>query len=126
MIFPGSFEFAYVPNWYEHLLTLTNLALPEPWRVTRPLSLPKNTDTPILEKYVTYVSKKQVIDFNNFQYESDPEYADKIFYLRDEKVCFHTGLYTKNYKSICGWRKRRQSVRSTRLYPQVYSVEDGA
>ena len=112
MIYPDLFEFAYVPNWYDQLIALADLALPESWRFKEPSSSPKNMDTPILEKYVNYVFKKQVIDFNNFQYESDPEYADKIFYLRNEKACFHTGLYTKNYKSIygCFTRNKRKDT----------------
>ena len=100
MILPDLFEFAYVPNWFDHLSSLAEMAMPESWRFTYPLLPPKNLDTPILEKYINYVFKKQVIDFNNFQYESDPEFADRIFYLRNEKACFNTGLYTKNYKSI--------------------------
>ena len=112
MILPDLFEFAYVPNWFDHLGSLAEMAMPESWRFTCPSLPPKNPDTPILEKYINYVFKKQVIDFNNFQYESDPEYADKIFHLRNEKACFNTGLYTKNYKSIygCFTRNKRKDT----------------
>lgn len=113
LIYPDLFEFAYVPNWYDHLKTLAEMAIPESWRFAHPLSTPKNPDTPILEKYVNTVFRKQVIDFTNVHPESDPQYADKIFYLRNEKACFHTGLYTRNYKSIYGCftrNKRKDSM----------------
>ncbi len=112
MIHPDLFEFAYVPNWFDHLSTLAEMAVPESWRFTNPRIPPKNTETPILEKYVNYVFKKQVIDYNNFPYETDPKYGDKIFYLRNEKACFNTGLYTKNYKSIygCFTRNKRKDT----------------
>ena len=111
-LLPDLFEFAYVPNWFDHLSSLAEMAMPESWRFTHPSLPPKNLDTPILEKYVNYVFKKQVIDFNNFQYESDPEFADRIFYLRNEKAGFNTGLYTKNYKSIygCFTRNKRKDT----------------
>ena len=111
-LLPDLFEFAYVPNWLDHLDTLVEMAMPESWRFTHPLFSPKNTDTPILEKYVNYVFRKQIIDFNNFIYESDPEHADRIFYVRNEKACFNTGLYTKNYKSIygCFTRNKRKDA----------------
>ena len=74
-------------NWFDHLGSLAEMAMPESWRFTCPSLPPKNPDTPILEKYINYVFKKQVIDFNNYSYESNPEYADRIFYLRNEKAC---------------------------------------
>jgi hypothetical protein len=112
MIHPDLFEFAYIPSWYDHLSSLAEMAMPESWRFSNPLFPPKNNDTPILEKYVHYVFKKQVIDFNNCHYDSDPEYADRIFYLRNEKACFNTGLYTKNFKSIygCFTRNKRKDT----------------
>ncbi len=112
MIYPDLFEFAYIPNWFDHLSNLAEMAMPESWRFSNPNAPPKNTETPILERYVHYVFKKQVIDFNSFPYESDPEYADRIFYIRNEKACFNTGLYTKNYKSIygCFTRNKRKDA----------------
>lgn len=111
-LLPDLFEFAYVPNWLDHLDSLVEMAMPESWRFTHPLLPSKNTDTPILERYIKYVFRKQIIDFNNFNYESDPEYADRLFYVRNEKACFNTGLYTKNYKSIfgCFTRNKRQDA----------------
>jgi hypothetical protein len=111
-LLPDLFEFAYVPNWFDHLSSLAEMAMPESWRFTHPILPPKNTDTPILEKFVNYVFRKQIIDFNNFNYMSDPEFADRIFYVRNEKACFNTGLYTKSYKSIygCFTRNKRKDA----------------
>ena len=55
MILPDLFEFAYVPNWFDHLSSLAEMAMPESWRFTYPLLPPMNLDTPILEKYINYV-----------------------------------------------------------------------
>ena len=102
ILLPDLFEFAYVPNWFDHLGTLAEVAMPESWRFTHPVFPLMNTDTPILERYIKYVFRKQVIDFNNFPYEADTECRDRTFYIRNEKACFNTGLFTKNYKSIYG------------------------
>ena len=52
MIAPDLFEFAYVPDWYGHLAELEKLALPESWKFRKPSRETKNTDTPILERYI--------------------------------------------------------------------------
>ena len=103
MIAPDLFEFAYVPDWYGHLAELERLALPESWKFRKPSRETKNTDTPILERYIHTIFRKQVIDFNS---ESDPRKADSIFHLENECVCFHTGLYTPQYKGIYGYFER--------------------
>ena len=110
MIYPDLFEFAYVPSWYDRLGELAAMAVPEPWRFKNPSYPPKNTDTPILEKYIHFVFKKQVIDFNN---EPDQMYADSLFHLRNEVACFHTGLFTRDYRQIYGCftrNKRKDSM----------------
>lgn len=83
MIAPDLFEFAYVPDWYGHLAELERLALLEPWKFRKPSRGTKNTDTPILERYIHTIFRKQVIDFNS---ESDPRKADSIFHLENECV----------------------------------------
>ena len=56
------FSFAYVPVWYEHLHELKNLAQPEPWQYSyQPCNI-HNTETPILERYIQQIFKKQAID----------------------------------------------------------------
>ena len=77
MIAPDLFEFAYVPDWYGHLAELERLALPESWKFRKPSRETKNADTPILERYIHTIFRKQVIDFNS---ESDPRKADSIFH----------------------------------------------
>ena len=118
ILLPDLFEFAYVPNWFDHLITLAEMAVPESWRFRNPIVPPRNTDTPILEKYIHYVFRKQIIDFNNFNYVSNPEYGDRIFYIRNENACFNTGLYTKNYKSIfgCFVRNKRNGAKQDWLF----------
>lgn len=71
-LLPDLFSFAYVPGWYCQFGELAGLALPEPWRFRDPDYYTKNTDTPILERYIHSIFKKQVIDFNE---ERNPEKA---------------------------------------------------
>ena len=111
MIAPDLFEFAYVPDWYGHLAELERLALPESWRFRKPSRETKNTETPILERYIHTIFRKQVIDFNS---ESDPRKADSIFHLENKCVCFHTRLYTPQYKGIYGYFERNNFSDSLR------------
>ena len=111
MIAPNLFEFAYVPDWYGHLAELERLALPESWKFRKPSRETKNADTPILERYIHTIFRKQVIDFNS---ESDPRKADSIFHLENECVCFHTRLYTPQYKGIYGYFERNNFSDSLR------------
>ena len=119
ILLPDLFEFAYVPNWFDHLIALAEMAVPESWRFTNPKLPPRNTDTPILEKHVDCVFRKQIIDFNNFNYVPNPEYADRIFYVRNENVCFTTSLCTKNYKSIVGCSTRNKRKDAKAIYSSV-------
>ena len=91
------FDFAYVPDWYGQLDELSKLALPEPWRFKKPIYKTKNEDTPILERYIHIIFRKQSIDFNS---ERDARKAAGYFHVENESACFHTGLYTSRYKGI--------------------------
>lgn len=62
---PDLFSFAYVPDWYIQLDALAEMALPEPWRFRNPIYLTKNPDTPILERYIHVIFKKQLIDYKD-------------------------------------------------------------
>ena len=62
---PDLFSFAYVPDWYIQLDALAEMALPEPWRFRNPIYLTKNPDTPILERYIHAIFKKQLIDYKD-------------------------------------------------------------
>lgn len=65
MIETDLFEFAYVPDWYRQLNELSNLALPEPWKFKKPIYKTKNEGTPILERYIHTIFRKQSIEFNS-------------------------------------------------------------
>ena len=96
ILMPDLFSFAYVPNWYSQLDMLAEMALPEPWRFKNPIYLTKNPDTPILERYIHAIFKKQLIDYKG---ERIPSNAAKFFHIENEFCCFHTGLYTRRYKA---------------------------
>ena len=72
------FDFAYVPGWYWQLDSLAEMVLPEPWRFREPVYATKNPDTPILERYIHSIFKKQAIDFNG---EDDPAEAARHFHV---------------------------------------------
>lgn len=94
------FEFAYVPDWYGQLEELEGLVLPEPWKFKRPSVETKNQDTPILERYIHTIFRKQSIDFNSAKDEAE---AARYFHVENECACFHTGLYTGRYKAVYGF-----------------------
>ena len=99
------FQFAYIPSWYEQLYELSQLAAPEPWRFRQPTYETQNIETPILERYINQVFRKQAIDYS---YAPEGQ-TGQIFYINQEFACFHTGLNTKDYKSIymCFSRNKR-------------------
>lgn len=96
MIPADLFTYAYIPAWFEQLYELSQLAAPEPWRYTHPEYETQNNETPILERYINQVFRKQAVEYNYAR----PEYAERAFYRRNEFSCFHTGLYTPQYKGI--------------------------
>ncbi len=97
MINSDLFEFAYVPSWYLQLDELAEMALPEIWRFKKPEHIYKNEATPILERYVQSIFRKQTIDYDA---EPDSMKKQQIFHFENEFACFHTGLYTRRYKGI--------------------------
>lgn len=107
MLTPDLFDFAYVPDWYGQLEELAEMALPEPWQFRKPTYETKNQDTPILERYIHIIFRKQIIDYNS---ERDAHKAEKYFHVENECACFHTGLYTHRYKGIYAYfdRNHRQ------------------
>jgi len=110
MINTDLFEFAYVPNWYEHLETLAKMALPESWCFKKPTHEMKNLETPILERYIHIIFRKQAIDYNS---AGNPQTAEQYFHVENELACFHIGLYTQRYKGIYACfekNKRRDSM----------------
>lgn len=110
MITADLFSFAYIPTWFEQLYELSRLATPEPWRFKIPDHEMQNDQTPILERYINQVFRKQAVDYNY----APPEDADYIFYIRNEFACLHTGLYTPALKAIymCFERnKKRDTLR---------------
>lgn len=109
-LIPDLFASAYVPHWYLQLDALAELALPEPWRFKDADYITKNTDTPILERYIHAIYKKQVIDYNS---ERNAVRAAQFYHLENEHACFHTGLYTRRYKPIYACLDRNKKLDST-------------
>ena len=98
MIETDLFEFAYVPDWYGQLEQLAEMALPEAWRFRKPQTECKNTDTPILERYLHMMFRKMSIDYNTGE--------TAYFHVENNCACFHTGLYTRQYQAIYDYIER--------------------
>lgn len=64
IILPDLFPFAYIPGWYAQLDELVELNRPEPRRFWEPV-LNINQDTPILERYIHAIFKKQASILRN-------------------------------------------------------------
>lgn len=99
------FDFAFVPAWFEQLYELSQLAAPEPWKFRHPTYETQNDQTPILERYINQVFRKQAVEYNY----APAEKADSLFYIRNEFACLHTGLYTDHFQDIymCFERNKR-------------------
>ena len=110
MIPTDLFEFAYVPDWYGQLDELAEMILPESWRFKKPTFETKNIDTPILERYINLIFRKQSIDHNT---APDTLSAQGFFHIENERACFHTGLYTQRYKAVYACFKRNKKQNST-------------
>lgn len=108
-LIPDLFDFAYVPDWYGQLEELSDMALPEPWKFKKPSYETKNQDTPILERYIHTIFRKQSIDFNSAR---DAGRAEQYFHVENECTCFHTGLYTNRYKGIYAFFDRNHKKES--------------
>ncbi len=111
MIQTDLFDFAYVPDWFGQLDELKQMALPESWQFKKPAVETKNQDTPILERYINTIFRKQAIEYNS---EPDKQKASKYIHIENECVCFHTGLYTPRYKGIYAYFDRNKRCDSTR------------
>ncbi len=70
----------------------------------------KNQDTPILERYIHIIFRKQSIDYNSVIDAAEEAW---YFHVENECACFHTGLYTEWYKAVYAFfdrNKRRDSM----------------
>lgn len=90
------YSFAYLTHWPDALKNLEALALPESWRFKNPSTERKNTQNPILERYICSMFRKVYTDYIHAP-QSERDY---ILYTRNEITCFHTGLFTRKYKPI--------------------------
>ena len=61
----------------------------------------KNQKNPILENYIFHTFQRLAWERNNLQVTPDKKNT-KIF-IKDDKACFNTGLFTKNYQPIYGY-----------------------
>lgn len=123
MIPTDLFSLAYIPAWFEQLYELSQFAAPEPWRFKQPDYETQNDQTPILERYINQVFRKQAVEYNY----APPEEDDRVFYIRNEFACFHTGLYTSGFKAIymCFERnKKRDTLRQ--WYFKSFATEGSA
>ena len=119
-LLPDLFSFAYVPGWYCQLDELAGLALPEPWRFRNPNYYTKNTDTPILERYIHSIFKKQVIAFNRIwgKREEIIEAYHEVMEDNAQKAmdqAEYEKKYTRHYNRYEKARQRMAAIEELRL-----------
>lgn len=110
MITEDLFDFAYIPDWYEQLEMLKETALPEPWSFKKTKYLYKNQATPILERYIQHVFRRQACNYN---LAKEKRLAGNYLFINEEFACFHTGLYNRRYKAIYGVFSQNRKPEST-------------
>lgn len=89
--------FAYLPNFYEKLHDLKEMAQPESWRfVESEMNNNDNPETPILVPHLTRVFRFMAILHNQTPIGDDA----RIIQMKGNTACFHTGLYTPELKGI--------------------------
>lgn len=100
-------DFAFFPVINERLYTLSKLAAPEPWKFKDPsLNRADNPETTILEAYLHETFRRRATEYNTCPAED----RDKIFLIRNNLCCFHTGLYTSSGKNIYALFERNHRV----------------
>ena len=106
MIPTDLFEFAYVPDWYGQLDELAEMALPEPWRFRKPAVETRNTDTPILERYINIIFRKQTQNQTRVRHQNSftlrmnmPAYIPD-FTIRDTRQFTHILNAIRNGKQL--------------------------
>lgn len=91
------FMFAYIPDWYDMLDRLTESIVQEPWRFKESLLQNKNSRTPILERYIREIFRMQATAYNA---AGDMWEEQNAMHISGRSACFHTGLFTLNYKPV--------------------------
>jgi len=83
---------------------LAALAIPENWSYKNPNPEKKNRKTPILENYIIHTFRRLACEY----YDAEEEDRNTIICFSEEKVCFNTGLYTKQYQYIYALFKKNR------------------
>lgn len=104
------FLFAYIPDWYEKLAELAEMAIEEPWKFKWAHYQTKNTQTPILERYIREIFRMQATAYNA---ATDQWEEQNALNLSRHSACFHTGLFTRNYKPIYACFEPNKKMDST-------------
>lgn len=95
-ISPEMFAFAICDNWGEKLAKLAEMAFEEKWRFLHPVKLVKHADYQILESYILRTFWHRATAYNT----TPAEVSRKHFIINTKFACFHTGLYSRDLKSI--------------------------
>lgn len=110
------FKFANVGgmvSWYKKLNSLEKLALDENWKYKAP-SNRSNQENPILENYILHTYKRLAYEYNNAKNDDE---RHSIIYICEDKVCFNTGLYTKQYENIYAYFMKNKSCKKEKQEP---------
>lgn len=107
------FLFAYMSDWYDKLAELADMTIQEPWRFRDAGYQTKNTQTPILERYIRETFRMQATAYNA---ATDQWEEQNAFHLSGRSACFHTGLFTRSYKPIYACFEPNKRMDSTLVW----------
>lgn len=91
------FMFAYIPDWYKKLDELADMAIQEPWKFKEQYGQFTNANTPILERYIKEIFRFLATAYNA---ATDQWEEQNVLHISRRNACFHTGLFTRDYKPI--------------------------
>lgn len=86
-------DFCRTYDWLKRLEEFENILLPERWTYLEPKTDAKNTKNPILENYIKHTFKRL-----HYVCNLNEENTKRYLYTNENKICFNTGLFTKEYE----------------------------
>lgn len=82
------FDFAYCRRPEDYLGELAAVAAPEEW----------GSGLAVLNNYLHHLFAKLASDYN----AAPKDERDRFIFVRDDRACFNTGLYTERYEDVYG------------------------
>ena len=99
-------EFAFLHDWFEKLNQLETIAIKEDWKFKNSQPEKRNQQNPILENYIFHTFARLANERNDTDFLKE---NDLKVVITENKACFNTGLFTKNYQPIFGYFEKNNN-----------------